>query len=499
MEVGAGNLKQGFGTVQYGGSAGKHTDFRVYMNYFNQSALLDLNGKSGADGWHRLSGGFRMDSSLTSKDSLMFEGNISTGREGEFGFELPSVTSPGFVAVSEEINLDDGFLETVWNHTYSESSNSSLQFSFNQHRRDDPLNPELRNTYDLDYRHQFTLGRRQEIVWGLGYRYTADQIGGSLTVAMNPPDRSLQLFDSFLQDEIALVPGKFFVTVGTKFEHNDYTGFEVMPSLRAIWSPSHRDSAWVAVSRALRAPSRNDTNLVLNIGDISGPGGTPTLLRLLGDPLFKDERLIAYEAGYRRMFSKHFSIDLAAYLNDWDHLQTTEPSGSFFETSPLPAHEVQTLTYENLMHGETHGIEIAANWRVRDWWFISAGFAPAVEHLRTDPASADTQTVSFVEGNSPDWPAQLRSHLEFNRRLAWDMSAYFVDALVNQGPLGNVKIPSYTRLDTQLTWKPAERFSVSVVGQNLLKDHHMEFEDINGSMQSGQIKRSAYARIMWQF
>jgi len=296
-----------------------------------------------------------------------------------------------------------------------------------------------------------------------------------------------------------LIPARLFLTVGTKFERNDYTGFEAMPSVRASWSPNDRRMVWVAVSRALRAPSRNDTNLVLNIGNISEPGGTPTLLRLLGNPQFQDERVIAYEAGYRMMLSKRFSIDVAAYFNDWNNVQTTEPTGSFFEITPPPAHEVQTLTYENLMHGETHGIEITTNWQVTDRWSISTGFAPAREHMHTDPKSADTQTVPFLEGNAPDWATQLRSHFDLSRRLAWDGSAYFVDALTNQGPLSNVTIPSYTRMDTGLTWKSGEAFAVSLVGQNLLKDHHLEFEDVNGSMQSGQIKRSVYVKITWRF
>ena len=440
-----------------------------------------------------------MDSSLSSKDSLMFKGDISAGREGEYGFVLPSVTSPGFLAASEEIYLANGSLEAVWNHTYSAHSNSSLQFFFDQNRRADPLNPELRNTYDLDYRHQLAFGGRQDIVWGVGYRYTADRIGGSLTVAMTPPNRALQLFNSFLQDEIALVPERLFLTAGIKLEHNDYTGFEAMPSVRARWSTSDRQMVWVAVSKALRSPSRSDTGLVVNLGEFPGPGNTPTLLRLMGNPQFQDERLIAYEAGYRATLSKRFSIDVAAYFNDWNKLQTTELSGSFFETTPLPAHEVQTLLFENLMHGESHGIEITASWKVKDWWSISPGFAIAREHFHTAPQSTDTQTVPFTEGNSQDYPVQLRSHMDLRRNLAWDVSAYFVDPLDGQGPLSNVRIPSYTRLDSGLTWKLGEGFSLSVVGQNLLKDRHLEFEDSGGSLQSGLVKRSAYAKLTWQF
>ena len=429
----------------------------------------------------------------------MVEGDLSTGREGEFGFELPAVTAPGFIAVAEEISLANGSLETVWNHTYSARSDSSLQFSYDQHRRDDPLNPEKRDTFDLDFRHHLTVGNRQEFVWGLGYRETSDHIGGSLTVQVIPARRSLQLVNSFVQDEIALVQKKLYLTVGTKLEHNDFTAFEFMPSIRATWTPSDRHMLWAAVSRALRTPSQNDTDLVLNLGDIAPPGATPILLRLLGNPNFQDERLISYEAGYRTVVSRRLSLDFAAYYNDWANAQTTEPSASFFEAAPPPPHEVQTLTYQNLLYGETHGVEVTANWKLRDSWSLSSGFTFANEHMHTKAPSLDTQTGLFIEGAAPDHMAQLRSHIEFTRGLAWDASAYYVDPLTDLGPLGNVRVPAYTRLDTGLTWKPLERFSLSLVGQNLLKDHHLEFEDINGSMQSGEIKRAAYAKLTWRF
>ena len=109
-----GNIDQEGGIVQYGGELKQGTDYRVYAKYFNRANLLDLNGRNGHDGWHQLRGGFRVDSALSSKDSLMVEGDIVTGREGELGFVLPSIASPGFVAESEQINLGNGSLESVW-------------------------------------------------------------------------------------------------------------------------------------------------------------------------------------------------------------------------------------------------------------------------------------------------------------------------------------------------------------------------------------------------
>ena len=495
VEAGGGSLEQGFGTLQYGDKLKSATDYRVYAKYFNQSPMLDLNGRNGADSWSGIRGGFRMDSAVSPKDSLVLEGNLFNGQEGEFGFFLPSVTSPALIPVSEQIHSTDGSVQLEWNHVHSQQSDTSLMIAYSRFTRNDPLNPETLDTLDLDFQHHKEWGTRQEIVWGFGYRYTTDNIRGSLTVEDIPVGRQLNLFDGFVQDEIRLVGDRVYLTAGTKVEHNDYTGLEIMPSIRATWLPKQHHMLWVAISRSLRAPSRYDACLVVNFGT----GGTPDLQRLLGNPNFQDERLIGYEAGYRTTLARRLSLDAAAYFNNYDNLQTTEPLTPFFEPTPPPAHEVQPFIYQNSMFGETHGIEIVANWKLSDRWTLNPGYALEELHMHTDPGSADTQTRLFVEGAAPRHSAQLRSHFEAYHGVAWDASVYFVDQLTHQGPLSNVTVPAYTRLDTGPTWKLGESLSLSVLGQNLLGDHHLEFIDINGSLQSGQIKRSGYAKLTWRF
>ena len=251
IAAGGGNVQQGFGFAQYGGALGKHADYRVYTKYFNQNHMLDPTGQNGADGWHTFRSGFRIDSTLSPKDSFMLEGDLSVGREGEFGFVLPSVTSPGFVPVTEQIDIADGNFVSVWDHSFSDRSNTTLQISFDRHLRDDPQNPERRDTWDVDFQHHVAWGERQDIVWGLGYRITPDRIEGSLTVSMNPVSRDLQVFNAFVQDEFALIPNKLFLTLGSKFEHNDYTGFEFMPDVRLAWAPSIRHMLWAALLAGL--------------------------------------------------------------------------------------------------------------------------------------------------------------------------------------------------------------------------------------------------------
>jgi iron complex outermembrane receptor protein len=495
----AGNIEQGAGTVEYGDTLGKETDFRVFSKYSNETPMDDLTGHNGDDGWHSLRGGFRSDSTLSPKDTLTVEGNLYTEREGELAYFLPSLESPGLITIPQEVTSAGGFIQTNWKHQYSEEAGSELQISFTHYTRDDPLEAEKRSTFYVDYQNHFAWGQRQDIIWGLGDFYTNGRIDGTLTVFFSPPGKSLDVGDAFVQDEIAIVPDRIYLTAGTKLEHNNYTGFEFLPSIRATWEVDKQHMLWAAVSRSVRTPTPNDTDLSVNLGEIGVDNGVPVVLRFIGNKEFQDEHLVAYEAGYRATASKRLTFDLSAYFNRYDNLQTTEPSTSFLESTPAPPHEVETLTYGNLMHGESHGLEMSANWKVMDRWQLSPGFAFDAIHLHTDPQSQDQQTVAFSQGNTPTRMGQLRSHVDLWKKCSWDLSGYYVDPLRNQGFSGAVRIPGIMRVDTGLTWKGFEHLTFTVAGQNLLKNEHVEFEDFFGSMQSSQIRRSGYVKLTWQY
>lgn len=499
IEVAGGNVEQESETTRYGGVLRSGTDFRVYSKFFNRAQMDGLNGQPGGDGWHVLRGGFRTDSRLSAKDTLTVEGDLYGGREGELAFYLPSITSPIFVPINHQVQYGGGAIQSLWKHDSSGTSGSTLEVSFNGYRRDDSFEPESRRTADLDFQNHRALGERNTLVWGAGARYSGDSIGGSLTVSFNPPSRAMLIFNAYAQDEIAVIPARLYITIGTKFEHNNYSGYGATPSVQLTWTPSDRHMFWASVSRALRTPSRNDTNLVVNTGSFVDQSGTLHVMRFLGNPNFRDEILDAKEAGYRTLLSRKLSLDVAAYSNDYDHLQTTEPSSSFLEASPPPAHIVDTVTFENFMNGETHGVEIAANLKASARWSVSAGYALELLHLHTIAASTDTTTPAFVEHGAPRHSAQLRSRFDIRRNVFWDTSVYFTDRLSHQGPSTVDVIPGYTRLDTGITYRIEERLSITGAGQNLLKTQHTEFEDIFGSMQSSRIKRGVYARVSWTF
>ncbi|MBZ5695900.1 MAG: TonB-dependent receptor [Acidobacteriia bacterium] len=489
---GGGNTLQGFGTTQYGGSAGKKTDYRLYAKYLNQDHLPDSAGQDGGDGWHILRGGFRGDSVLSSKDTLTFQGDLYSAREGTPTVDFPSVTAPARQDIELIANISGGFIQGAWNRTWSDRSDTSLQVSYDGYERHDFLR-ERSNTFDLDFQHHFSGWARQNIVWGLTYRHSELDSSGNLYVSLVPADITTQLFGSFLQDEIAIVPDRLYLTIGTKLEHSHYTGFDFMPSARAAWSPSPQHMLWAAVSKADRTPSAFDASVVSNISTSPGEGGVPDVLSFFGNPRVKNEGLIAYEAGYRATVLKQLSVDLTAYYNSYSDQFTAEPSAPFMVQTPPPPHFITPLTYENLMHGETHGIEVAVNWKATNRWTLSPGYAFEEIHMHLAATSQDMTSASGAEGSSPDDSAQLRSHFVIGHGLSWDTSAYFV------GRLTDPKEPSNTRLDMQLSWRLGKGASLSFVGQNLAKERHVEFVDSTGSARTTSIKRSAYIQFTGRF
>jgi len=488
ITAGGGTQAEGFGTVQYGGKIKEHSSYRIFAKYLNDDHLPDLNGQNGQDSWHLLHGGFRADTTLSAKDSLITEGDIYNGKEG--GIFVHSIISP-----PQNINalgigiLSGGNVLTRWSHTFSSRRDISLQFYFDRYDRDAPQFEEFRNTFDFDFQNHINLGARQDLIWGVGYRHTADQTAPTIDRAFLPADFAGQLFNVFIQDQITLKSDRVALYVGSKLENDYFTGFDLEPSARLAWTPSNRRTFWAAISRAGRTPTRRDVGLDASLAVLPGPAE----VALLGNPNMKSEHVIAYELGYREEPTDYISLDIAAFFNTYQGLESLEPAPSFFESNSVPPLLIHPIVLGNEMRGTTQGVEASVNWKVTHRWTLSPGYSFLEMNLHINPTSLDTVSVANTEGSNPDHQAQLRSHVELPRGFSWDTNAYFVDSLPVQS------VPSYTRLDTQLSWRLAERVELNLVGQNLLQDHHEEFSNFLQSINSSLVKRSAYAKITWQF
>jgi iron complex outermembrane recepter protein len=493
LTAGGGTYEPGFGVAQYGGNLGQATSYRFFGNGFDYNSLPSLSGQDGHDGFDLVHGGFRVDSTLSKQDSLTVQGDLYEGDEGEIA-NTALLTPPFGEALPVSTSVSGGNVLGRWNHAFSPDSDMSLQVYFDRANRNSNIYVEGINTADIDFQHHFGWGSRQDFVWGLGFRYISYATTGSLKVSFNPASRDgVQLFTSFLQDEITLKPDRLSLTIGAKLERNAFSGFEFQPSARIAWNVTKGNLLWASYSRARRTPSPSDRGLNVALAAFPGPGGLPVLLTLLGSPDTVSENLDAFEAGYRAQLRGNLSLDLTSYYNRYGNLQTLEPEAPFLEFNPPPPHVNVPLVFSNQMHGESHGLELAVNWKVTDRWTLSPGYAVETIHLHTSPASHDTTSVATGRDNTPDNEAQLRSNLALPRGLEWNTSVNFV------GRLEAEHVPSYTRLDTGITWRASEHLSVSLVGQNLLKDHHLEVHSSDQAEISSLIKRSGHAEVTWRF
>jgi iron complex outermembrane receptor protein len=495
ITAGGGTQGQALATAQYGGTIRGKTSYRIFTKYLNHASLPALDGQRAHDEWHLLHGGFRADTNISTKDSLTVEGDLYTGEEGSRIIHMFSIDPPNSGNLDTLTNLSGGNILGRWNHTFSSRSDTTFQFYFDNYARTGPEAHETRNTIDFDFNHHLVWGSRQDVIWGAGYRHSADQTVGTIDQSFIPPNKGLQLFTFFVQDAITLVPDRVLLTVGTKIENSYFSGVGIQPSVRLAWSPSRRLSFWTAVSRATRSPARADAGLNAGLAAFPDPSGssTPFEVILSGHPEIMSEHVVAYETGFRTQLTERLSIDLSTFFNCYDHLESLEPAPGFLQSSPAPVRFVLPVVFQNLMYGTTEGGEISTNFKLTDRWTLSPSYALLEIHLHTKPTSQDTSSVSNFQGSSPQHQAQIRSHVELFHGLSWDANAYFVSALPVQG------VASYTRIDTQLKWEFAERGEISLVGQNLAQDHHLESMDISTLVNSSQIKRSAYAKIVWHF
>lgn len=497
--AGGGTEDKGFGSTRYGGKIGDNAAYRVYGKYFNRRGLADLSGGDANDGHNALRGGGRLDWSLTDRDSLTLVGDIyhSNLRENPTAVSLAAPFAPPRNRPGE---FSGGSLLGRWARVFSERSDMELQLYFDRFCRDIFEIGGSIDTFDASFQHHVAIGKRHDIVWGLGSRLVrhASDDDNAAPYRFAPLKESSQLVSVFAQDEITLVKDKLRLVLGTKIEHLDELRdvseeFNAEPSVRMTWTPQSHQTIWAAVSRAVRTPARSDTDIRGSIAAFPGPDGTPNILAFFGNQNFKAETVLAYEAGYRVQPNSRLAFDSAMFYNVYDRLQTFEPGAAFFEADPQPAHVIIPVVFSNLMRGKTYGVETSANLNVNKFWRVAGSYSLLRMQLHPYAESLDGDSKQATEGSSPQHQFQLHSYLRLPRNVELDASLYHVSQLRYS------QVPSYARLDVRLGWRIGEGLELSAVGQNLLDGQYTEFSGSDAAVLTSQIKRSAYGKLTWRF
>jgi iron complex outermembrane receptor protein len=492
ITTGGGSEEQGFGSARYGGQIGERLFYRIYTRYFKRRGLVDAMGVNVNDGQHAVQGGFRLDWRWSERDTLIVHGDLYDTALRETPTTV-SFNDPFAPPANVPGEFSGGNFMGRWNRVLSERSDMALQFYFDRARRESANVGNRIDTFDFDFQHRLTLGRRQEIVWGLGYRLIADQsnTNNGAPIELIPKGRTAQIFSAFAQDELMLVKNRLRLIVGSKLEHNDYSGFEWQPSVRLLWTPSAHHTVWAAVTRAVRTPARIYQGIRVNYAAFPGPDGLPIIATIIGNRNTKPERFRNFELGARAQAGNRLTLDITTFYTVYNHLTAFEQGPIFFEAEPQP-HLVYPLLFNNRMRGESYGLEASANLNLTHRWKVRGGYSFARPDFRND-LEDPIATVAEVEGGIPRHQFQLHSHLKLFGNFELDNSLYRVSRL--PAP----QIPGYTRLDLRLGWRVGEKLELSLGLQNLLDDRHPEFNGFDLLALTSQVKRSIYGKATWRF
>ena len=488
LTSGIGTEEHGFGSGRYGLQIGKNTYARAYIKYFKRDEGEGSSGQDAHDDWDILRGGFRLDWKPSEKNSLTVQGDLYGG---EAGVTRPVVllTSPYQAFLEQDADIAGGNLLARWTHTFTKSSDMAIQLYYDRTERDDPLLNENRDTFDIDFQHRFMWGNRQEIIWGMEYRLTTDNLISTEMVRFDPTHMDWSLYSAFVQDRFTIIEDRLWLTIGSKFEYHDFTGLEIQPSGRVLWKFHDDHTIWAAISRSARTPSRTENSFcfqraVIPPGTSENPSSFPMLVTIKGNSDFDSEYLVAYELGYRFQMADAVFWDAALFFHDYHNLISTITGSPSVEMTPIPHILVQQyLLNEN--EAESAGVEITATWWPRNDWQLQAAYTYFDIHTKI--------ASNILNSSSPKHQLSLRSSLNLPHALEFDAWFRYVDERASLG------VADYTTLDVRLGWKPTDHLELALVGQHLLSEHDLEFSPIDFPTVPTEVERSLYAGITWRF
>lgn len=453
--------------VRYGGKIGENTYYRVFGSYQLSDSYEQPVGGSAMDRWYSESGGFRIDHYQGEDTHFTWQGDAT--------------------AVDINEHASDGYnVNTLgrWTREFAERSSVEVQAYYDRTYRNEITRaaPTV-DTFDITAQQTFGVGDRNDVIWGLGYRFIANETEQTTpAILVRDGDLDLQLFSAFIQDEFKVIPDKLTLTAGTKLEHNDFTGFEIQPSVRAVFKPTENQTLWAAISRAVRTPDilEDSDMFAVRIGEpIPGAGG-PYVPRIVGTANPDAEVLWAYEMGYRIQPEKRVNVDLALFYNDYDRLIDfgTTPD-AFVPGVPEGTAEFPLM---NLQSGHTYGGEASVTVEPVDQWRLSASYSLLLADIEGQPigspAMADTQQQAI-----------LRSNYDFGK-ASIDAQIRAVDQ--------EEAVDAYVTADVRLSYRPTDTLELSLVGQNLLDAGHQEATQFFGTT-NGTVPRGFYARVTWKY
>jgi iron complex outermembrane recepter protein len=476
------------GSFGYTGNVGEGFNFRASSRYVWRDGFAGrTSNETQRDGMRNLATTFRGDLAIAEDKTLTLQGDWYGGsRTGPHGRNL-TTTTPYFQTF-ETTSVRGGNLLTRLELRHSETATTELQLYFDDRLHDLLTVSDDRQIYDFELRSRLRLGTRNDFNWGAGARHISERIGGTLNFFATPEKQDEAIYNFYMQNEFSAIPNVLSLTAGSKFEWNTYTGWEVQPTVRALWAPLEHQQFWAAVSRAVRIPSRQDIGEYFNSPAYIAPLGIPFAFQ--GTEDHTSEVVVEYDLGWRWQASETLNLDVTAFVQRTQNFQVFVPNAT-----------VPTILNQNdISERSSAGAEAQVRWRPVDYWNLVLNYTRIhIDH------SGNFFSLSG-DHSSPESQVGVFSYLDLPGNFELDLMYYY------HGPFGtndntsvSTEFNGYHKADVRLGWHPTERLELSIVGQNLLDHRHREGLDFFEGSQAltgqppSEVERALYFRAGFTF
>ena len=492
VRIGTGNDEHLYGGLRYGGAINEAVAARMYLTCRDHDSFeLYESGEDAHDSWDGVRGGFRMDGRISAANWTL-QGDLFSLNSGQIIDPYLQEAPPYRSLKADDYDTWGWNILGRWEYTVSAENTITLQAYYDRDSRDELVIGVDHEIVDVELRNQLKIGRRHDLIWGLGYRYIEDSFRNTPQISFDPAAGSRDLFSGFIQDEILLVPKTLWFTLGTKVEHNEYTGYEVQPSGRLLYKPARDHILWGAVSRAVRTPSRAERDGQVFSAIVPNLPPYPAFFYIAGSDGYTSEKVIAYELGYRWLANTNFSADLALFYNDYDDLRTSTP------LTPLSS---PVLFFENKSYGTSHGLELSLDWQARPWLLFQFAYSYADFDLKTENSGEGLDFIVVDEDASPRHQVSLRTGIDWGDAWQFNVWLRYVDSFAASGkeitPTLDT-IDSYITADINVSWQMSEQVNVMLIGRNLFDDGHLEFFSEYLAPMT-EIGPSVLCKVTWRF
>ena len=498
VEVNAGNIDN-MAAVRYEKQLNDHTAYRIYAKYkdIDNQVYLDTDEEA-EDRWNMVRTGFKVNHDPKDDTKFNLQGEYFDSNMGEtLMLSEISYAGPPYADISfpsYKTKMRGGHVMFKWQKLLSASSDMHLQLYYDRFEFNPIFIDITVDLTDLTFQHRFAATQNQEIVWGLGYRYTSDDLVSFQLAELAKPSDTYGLFSMFLQDEISLFEDRVKCSIGSHIEKNDFTGWEFQPNAKILWAIDDMRSLWASFSRAVRTPSRAEAGGA-RIGYAVPNMVAPTMAFAVMEPDFDSESLIAYEVGYRSQVVDNFSIDAAAFLHVLDDLRGSVPGTPYFDMGL--GYVVAPVYVGNCLESRVYGFELAADWNPKE----KARIQMAYTYLNMDIKYKDPALTSTAidggpeneEGKNPKHQLSMQVWIDIMKSLQCNIRGRYVSKLQT------FDIDDYYQVDLGFTYQVTPNLDIRVVGQNLLHNHHPEYISEYLTTQTTENMRKGYVGMTYRF